>query len=154
VERANEGDAPELLVLQRCCWMQEALVNDTVDIPALHESLADVRVWVGTWDSWCARRDGRLVGAVRGLVEGSTWHVGRLMVAPDLSGKGLGRWLLAFVESRAPTGTTAYTLFTGARSRRNIDLYQRAGYRVTDVPEGRERPAGTVYLTKPVCPAG
>ena len=26
-------------MLQRCCWMEEALVNDTLAIPALHESL-------------------------------------------------------------------------------------------------------------------
>lgn len=154
VERATAHDAAELLVLQRCCWVQEAVVNDTLDIPALHEDLGDVREWVGTWEAWCARREGRLVGAVRGLVEDSTWHVGRLMVAPDLAGRGLGRWLLAYVESRAPAATTAYTLFTGARSRRNLDLYRRAGYRIADVPTGRERPPGTVYLTKPASPVG
>lgn len=149
VDVARDRDGPELLVLQRCCWAQEAIVNDTLAIPALHESLADVRGWIGEWHAWCARRYGRLVGAVRARPDGSTWHIGRLMVAPDLAGNGLGRWLLAYAERRSPEGTAAYSLFTGARSRRNIDLYERAGYRVSDVPGGQQRPPGTVFLAKP-----
>ncbi len=40
---ATPGDAGELLTLQRACWVQEALANDSLaDIPALHESLDDV----------------------------------------------------------------------------------------------------------------
>ena len=40
---------------------------------------------------------GRLVGAVRGPAcdERHVWDIGRLMVAPDLQGRGLGRLLLA-----------------------------------------------------------
>lgn len=145
---AREQDAPELLVLQRCCWVQEAITNDRLDIPALHESLDEVRSSLITWSTWCLRRHGRLVGAVRARADGQAWDVGRLMVAPDTSGRGVGRWLLAYVESRAPAGSTACTLYTGSRSRRNIELYTRAGYGVTDPPHGQELPAGTVFLAK------
>ena len=40
---AGQDDAAELLVLQRCCWVDEAIANDTLDIGALHESLDDIR---------------------------------------------------------------------------------------------------------------
>ena len=36
---AGAADAAELLVLQRCCRVDEAIANDTLDVPALHESL-------------------------------------------------------------------------------------------------------------------
>jgi hypothetical protein len=36
------------------------------------------------------------------------------------------------------------TLFTGARSDRNIDMYQRAGFEIDDAPV----PAGVVHLSK------
>ena len=36
---ATKEDAGELLTLQRACWVQEALANRTLSIPALHESL-------------------------------------------------------------------------------------------------------------------
>ncbi|HJP72648.1 MAG TPA: bifunctional NAD(P)H-dependent oxidoreductase/GNAT family N-acetyltransferase [Pseudonocardiaceae bacterium] len=126
------SDLAELLVLQRACWVQEAIVNDTLDIPALHESAEDVAEWTATWQVWCVRRHGRLVAAVRARANGTVLDIGRLMVAPDLAGRGLGSWLLAYAEAKAPKEITTFTLFTGARSDRNIALYQRSGYQLTD----------------------
>ncbi|GAB3153359.1 GNAT family N-acetyltransferase [Amycolatopsis sp. NPDC004378] len=143
-------DCAELLVLQRCCWVQEAVLNGTLDIPALHESLEDVRDWTKTWSVWVLRQEHRLVGAVRARLEGDCWEIGRLMVAPDLAGRGLGRRLLAHAESHAPAEARRFALFTGARSTRNITLYQRAGYRLTDAPAAGGHIAGAVYLEKDV----
>ena len=56
----------------------------------------------GEWTTLVLRIGGRLVGAVRGRSEGETWDVGRLMVAPDLQGRGLGRLLLDAIEQAAP----------------------------------------------------
>ena len=141
-------DCPELLVLQRCCWVQEAILNDTLDIPALHETLEDVRDWTKTWSVWVLRQEHRLVGAVRARLEGDSWELGRLMVAPDLAGRGLGRRLLAHAEAQAPGEALRFVLFTGARSARNITMYQRAGYRLTDAPRTDGHIRGAVYLEK------
>ncbi|EOD69820.1 GNAT family N-acetyltransferase [Amycolatopsis vancoresmycina] len=147
---AGPEDAPELLVLQRCCWVQEALLNDTLDIPALHESLEDVRDWTKTWSVWLLRAGHRLIGAVRARLDGDCWEVGRLMVAPDFAGRGLGRQLLAHAEAQAPAGARRFALFTGARSTRNITMYQRAGYRLTEPPAAGGHIRGAVYLEKDV----
>jgi tRNA (guanine37-N1)-methyltransferase len=145
VRRAEQEDAAEILVLQRCCWVAEAIANDTLDIPALHETLDDVRQWLDEWTTWCVRRRGRLVGGVRAHRDGDAWEIGRLMVAPDLSGQGLGRWLLARVEADAPADVKVIYLFTGAKSNRNIAIYERAGFRRI---EG-DAPPGAVGLAKP-----
>jgi tRNA (guanine37-N1)-methyltransferase len=147
---ATPGDAGELLTLQRACWVQEALANDDLaNIPALHESLDDVRGWLETWSTWVVRAEGRLVGAVRGRLEdtpaGPAWDIGRIMVAPDLQGRGLGKALLAHIEAVAPPEASSYVLFTGARSVANIRLYTRAGFRVR--PD-LEAPPLAVVLTK------
>lgn len=134
LERFVDEDAAELLVLQRCCWVQEAIANDTLDIPPLHEDLDDVSRWGREWMTLVGRFEHRLVAAVRARTVGSDWEVGRLMVAPDLAGRGLGRWLLATVEDLAPPGCTRFTLFTGARSERNLRVYARAGY----LPDGQQ----------------
>ena len=145
---ATPGDAGEVLTLQRACWVQEALANDSLaDIPALHESLDDVRAWIRAWSTWVVRSEGRLVGAVRGRLDGSSWDIGRIMVAPDLQGRGLGRALLEHIEAVAAPEAASYVLFTGARSTDNIRMYKKAGYRVrTDL----EAPPLAVILTKPV----
>ncbi|MGZ4460836.1 MAG: GNAT family N-acetyltransferase [Nocardioidaceae bacterium] len=86
---------------------------------------------------------GRLVGAVRGRLHDATWDVGRLMVAPDLQGRGLGRLLLERIEAAAPPEATGFELLTGAGSARNQRIYKKAGYR----SRGQVRP-GVVRMTK------
>ena len=49
------------------------------------------------------------------------------MVAPDLRGRGLGRWLLAYAEQVAPPSATAYALLT-ADDGTHQRSYRRLGY--------------------------
>jgi tRNA (guanine37-N1)-methyltransferase len=132
IAAATPGDVPELVVLMRACWVQEAIANNTLDIPALHESVDDVRASLDTTRTWVARRAGRLVGAVRTSRHGDDWHIGRLCVVPDLQGRGLGRRLLEHAESTAPDGIRTFSLDTGAKSTDNLRFYKSNGYRVTD----------------------
>jgi len=137
ISAATAADVPELAVLMRACWVQEAIANDTLDIPALHESLDDVRASLDTTQTWVARSAGRLVGAVRTSrpsPTGEDWFIGRLCVALDLQGRGLGRRLLEHAESTAPDGIRTFTLNTGARSTDNLRMYRKAGYRLVDAP--------------------
>jgi tRNA (guanine37-N1)-methyltransferase len=143
LRRAEPADAGEILTLQRACWLQEEQANPGVPIPALGESLDDVRHWLAEETVLVARSHGRLVGAVRAALGEGVWHVGRLMVAPDLQGAGLGRRLLAAVEEQAPPGATSYALFTGAGSKRNQKMYKQAGYRLAGSPS-----PGVVAMTK------
>ena len=142
---AVPADAGEVLTLQRACWVQEQQANPGVSIPAHQEDLADVQAWMREWTTLVLRAGGRLVGAARGRREGELWDIGRIMAAPDLQGRGLGRLLLTAIEEAAPADVTGYVLFTGARSERNIRMYKKAGYRL--VGEDPDVP-GAVHLTK------
>ena len=146
---AVRADAGEILTLQRACWVQEALDNDTLEIPALHESLETVAGSLDEWSYYVVRVEGRLVGAVRGRLDthgGATvWDIGRIMVAPDLQGRGLGRLLLEHIQAVAPAEATTYLLFTGAASADNQRMYKKAGFSLRkDLPA----PPHAVILTK------
>jgi tRNA (guanine37-N1)-methyltransferase len=75
------------------------------------------------------------------------WEIGRLMIAPDLQGRGIGQALLEYAESAAPAGTRRFWVNTGAKSTANLRRYRRAGYRVLP---GEGRFPRTVDLVKDV----
>jgi len=147
---ATRGDAGELLTLQRACWAPAAVVDERLGTPPLHESLEQVAADLERWTTFVLRTGGRLVGSVRGRLvtdgpAGEEWEVDRLMVAPDLQGAGLGRWLLARGEELAPDRASWLTLVTGAGSAAaDLRRYARAGYRL---PPHQPEP-GVVRLRK------
>jgi tRNA (guanine37-N1)-methyltransferase len=135
IRPVEPADAGELFTLQRACWVQEMQANPGVPIPALDEPIEELRRWITTDTVIVVRAASRLVGSVRASLhegpDGETlWDIGRLMVAPDLQGRGLGRTLLERIEALAPERAVGFVLFTGSGSRRNLKMYQKAGYRL------------------------
>ena len=126
---AVPADVPELFTLTKACWVQEALANDRLDIPPLVETIDELQASLDETHTWVAHVAGRLVGSVRAQVRGDDLFVSRLMVAPDLQGRGLGRRLLSLAEDSAPSGTRTISLLAGERSSANLRRYRKAGYR-------------------------
>ena len=131
---AVPADAGELLTLQRAAFVTEAQLYDDPRLPALVETLDELRSALGGL-VLTARSGPRLVGSVRARVAGDVVHVGRLVAAPDRQGQGIGAALLAAEERSAGPGVLTAALFTGHRSEGNLRLYRRAGY----VEQRRER---------------
>ena len=133
IEPAVPGDAAELFVLQRACWVAEQADNPGVFIPALAESPEDLADWLVRDHVWSPARAGE-------------WSAPSVPGSPtprrDRSGTsaGYGRPRprrsrprappAGAAEAAAPAEATASELFTGARSRRNQRMYKKAGYRL------------------------
>ncbi|MDO5696728.1 MAG: tRNA (guanosine(37)-N1)-methyltransferase TrmD [Dermatophilus congolensis] len=154
-EVATAADVPELFTMKRACWLNEAWLNDDLYIPPLMETIDELRADMAVWHTWVVREpeSRRLVASGRArLVAGpgdsdpSTWEVGRLMVAPDLEGKGIGRAILEFVLAQAPAEAQRAWLVTGGNSTRNQKIYRKAGFRPSTGPqlEGHD----VVYMAK------
>ncbi|WP_432932629.1 GNAT family N-acetyltransferase [Microbispora sp. CA-135349] len=130
ITRALPGDAGEILTLQRAAYVTEAQLYGDPFLAPLVESLDQVRTVIETGIVLKAEDGGRIVGAARGRLSGSTCLVGRLVVAPDRQGRGVGSALLAAMHEAVPEAT-AFDLFTGHLSEGNLRLYRRLGYRET-----------------------
>ena len=120
------GAAGELLTLQRAAYVPEAQPYDDVRLPALVQTLDELADELTRSTCLAALAGGRLVGAVRTHERDGVLHVGRLAVAPDLQGRGIGTRLLRAAEQATHMPRAA--LFTGARSAANLRLYRRHGY--------------------------
>jgi GNAT superfamily N-acetyltransferase len=130
ITRALPEDAGEILTLQRAAYVTEAQLYGDPFIGPLVESAEQVREFIGTGVVLKATAGARIVGSVRGRLNGSTCLVGRLVVAPDRQGEGIGGGLLAALHDALPDATT-FDLFTGHLSGGNLRLYRRLGYRET-----------------------
>ncbi|SCF38934.1 GNAT family N-acetyltransferase [Micromonospora mirobrigensis] len=129
---AGVDDAGEILTVQRAAYLVEAQRYADPFLPPLTETLDEV-VAALTDPAvvvLAARHGTRLVGSVRGRADGEVAHVGRLAVAPDQQGRGVGGRLLAALEAAYGGRVARFALFTGADSAENLRLYHRTGYRV------------------------
>lgn len=118
-------DAGEVMTLQRAAYASEAQIYGDPFLPALTQPLIDLEAEL-VGPSLGVRLGTRLVGAVRWTVDGDIAHIGRLTIAPDMQGRGLGTRLLRAAEESS--GVDAFELFTGHLSEANIRLYEREGY--------------------------
>jgi GNAT superfamily N-acetyltransferase len=139
------GAAGELLTLQRAAYVTEAQLYDDVRLPPLVQTLDELVGELATSTCLAAVAGTRLVGAVRSRERDGVLHVGRLFVAPDRQGQGIGTRLLLAAEQA--TALPRATLFTGARSSANLRLYRRHGY--VESARDQVRPGlELVHLTK------
>ncbi|WP_119729889.1 GNAT family N-acetyltransferase [Thermomonospora amylolytica] len=151
---AGEDDAGEILTVQRAAYLAEAQLYGDPFIPPLIETFEQLRKVLAGGETLVlkATLGSRLVGAVRGAFSERTCLVGRLVVAPDLQGRGVGTGLMRALEERAAARADSCVLFTGHLSDGNLRLYRRLGYTETH----RERLAAhltLVHMRKPLVPA-
>ncbi|GAA5206736.1 GNAT family N-acetyltransferase [Microbacterium kyungheense] len=144
------SDAGEVLTLQRAAFVQEALIYDTVRMPALTQTLEEVEAELVGNLGCVALVQHRVVGAVRARRDGELLLVGRLVIAPDVQGAGIGSLLLEAVEDRGrAVGCRTTELFTGSLSEANLRVYTRLGYRETQRVDGDDG-IQQVFLRKPL----
>jgi ribosomal protein S18 acetylase RimI-like enzyme len=131
ISPVEPADSGEVLTLQRAAYVTEARLYGDCFLPALTQSHQELREELAAGFALKAVREGRIVGAARARRDGSVWHIGRLTVAPDAQGQGVGTRLLTELERHAPAGVERFALFTGHLSVANISLYERLGYQQT-----------------------
>jgi ech hydrogenase subunit C len=146
IQRAVPEDAPEILALQKIVYNNEAEIYGDYSLTPLRQTLADMREDFMGKVFMKAVINGKIIGSVRGWMEGDSAHLGRLIVHPHFWKKGLGTQLVRAIEAAFPQARRFQT-FTGQKSTHTMEPYQKLGYkpfRQEKVSELRER----VYFQK------
>lgn len=115
-----------MLTIQRAAFVSEAQIYGSADMSPLTQTLEQLEAELDTAQGWVARRRGRLVGAMRTREADDVLLIGRIAIAPDVQGEGIGRRLLAAAEAASEAAVAE--LFTGSLSEANIRLYESCGY--------------------------
>ena len=132
IERAGIEDAEEILDLQRLAYRSEAEIYNDYTIPPLTQTIEEIRADFKDWIFLKASADGVIIGSVRAYMQRETCLIGRLIAHPEFQNQGIGTTLMNEIERCASSGSGRvgrFELFTGHRSRRNIHLYRKLGYR-------------------------
>jgi ribosomal protein S18 acetylase RimI-like enzyme len=143
IRQAEQDQAGEVFTVQRAAYVTEAQLYDNPHLAGLAETLDDVRMAIELRQVLVALAGHRIVGSVRGVRDGDLCHVIRLVVAPDMQGKGLGKALITAAEAANPSAAR-FALYTGEQSTSVLGLYKRLGY----VEMGREQVADALRLIR------
>jgi ribosomal protein S18 acetylase RimI-like enzyme len=129
ITRALLEDGEAILELQKLAFLSEAEFYNDFNIPPLTQTLEELKSNFAVKIFLKAEVEGRIVGSVIGYQVGDTGYIERLIVHPDYQGQGIGTELMGEIESLLGQ-VQRFELFTGYKSERNINLYERLGYRI------------------------
>ena len=131
INRATNSDVAAMHSLQMRAFEEEGRRCGTRDIPPLQENMAAVAEHVQTQIALVAKEDDRIVGCVRGLLEGRVCTIRALVVDPSNHGRGFGSALLIALEAELKH-IERVDLTTNTIMERNVPFYERHGYRVVE----------------------
>ncbi|MFZ5974168.1 MAG: GNAT family N-acetyltransferase [Bacillota bacterium] len=139
---AAAGDYEKIYALQRMAYATEDALYDYTIPPMLQTLQEAVEDCARSIVLKAVTEEGVIVGSVRGFEKDGVCYINKLMVHPDYRRRGIGAALLMAVERAF--SPARYELFTGSRSKNNIALYERFGYRIFTTDSEKE----LVYMVK------
>jgi len=99
---AKIDDAEAILSLQRRAYESEARLYNDWGIPPLTQSLNSVKDEILAGGVLKYSQGGTIIGSVRASLRDGKCEIGRLIVAPEFQGQGIGSSLLTVIEANFP----------------------------------------------------
>lgn len=129
ISKASYSELNEILILQKVCFYEEAMIYNDFSIAPLHETLENLQQQYNQDVCFFKLKIvNQIVGSVRAYQENNTCYIGKLIVHPDFQNKGYGTMLLQAIEQQFPL-CERYELYTGNKSEKNLYLYKKMGYK-------------------------
>lgn len=129
IKRAETSDAKEILKLQKLAYRSEGKIYDDFTIAPLVQTLEELKGEFNDKIFLKAVLDEHIIGSVKAYQLDGTCYIKRLMVHPSYQNKGVGKELINRIEEMFPE-SRRFELYTGFKSLKNIDFYQKLGYKI------------------------
>jgi len=146
IETASIDDANKILNIQKEAFLDQALIYNNYQIPPLTQSLDSIENEFNEKTFLKVVSKGQIIGSVRFNDIDGYVTVDRIVVMPEHQNQGIGTMLLKEIESRVPNAV-AFQLFTGNKSKRNIHLYKKMGYKIVK-EETTDQGIGLLHMEK------
>ncbi len=126
--RAEKGDAPEILGLQKTAGQCEAEIYNDENLPSLLQTLEELQNDFDRAVFIKAVLNGKILGSVRGQARDDTALISGISVHPYFQRRDIGRRLVDEIEKAFPNAKR-FEAFTGQKNERGLHLLDQAGYR-------------------------
>ena len=130
ISKAQKFELDDILNLQRLCYQSEAALYSDYEIQPLTQKLSEL---IDDFDKGTVFLvgyiDGKLVASVRGHVKNGTGYINKLIVHTAVQNCGYGKRMMKAIEAELKEAKR-YELFTGAKSKKNLALYDKLEYEV------------------------
>ena len=143
ITRAYESDLPEILKLQRLAFYENSIRYKDPNMPPMPQTLEELIKESKGQIFLKATDNGKIVGAVRGRMDGDICRISKMMVHPDHQNRGIGQKLMASIEKQFDAHI--YELVTGHLDEKNDFLYKKLGYVLTGE---KERITDTMWFVR------
>ncbi|ODS38577.1 MAG: GNAT family acetyltransferase [Candidatus Altiarchaeales archaeon WOR_SM1_79] len=135
IEKAQIEDMPDILKLQKLAYQSEAKLYSDFTISPLTQTLEEIKDEFNNKIFLKAVVNEKIIGSVRAsFIKEGTCYIERLIVHPDFQNQGIGTKLMNEIEDTFKDAEK-YELFTGHKSKRNLYLYQKLGYKMFKTEE-------------------
>jgi len=143
IVKADERDMAEILVLQKLAFYEVGVRYNDPDTTPLPQTLEELIEESEGQTFLKAVIDGKIVGAIRGRLDGNVCRVSKVMVHPEHQNRGIGRKLMNAIEKEFDVDV--FELRTGHLDKITIALYEKLGYELTGE---KEKMSETLYFVR------
>ena len=126
---AEKEDLGQILELQKLAFRSQAEIHNDYSIPPLIQTLEEIEQDFLSQTYLKAVFDKKIIGSVRGYEDNNTCYVGRLIIHPAYQNQGYGTKLMNAIENIFDS-VKRFELFTGDKSKKNLYLYKKLGYKI------------------------
>ncbi|TSJ41125.1 GNAT family N-acetyltransferase [Mucilaginibacter corticis] len=127
IEKAKPEDLPAILALQKLAFRSEAELYGDFSLPPLLQTEESIRKEFENGIILKAMKGNEIVGSVRARMDEGDCFIAKLVVHPEMQGKGIGKLLMNAIENSF-SDVASFRVSTGHRSLRNLRLYEKMGY--------------------------
>ena len=104
------------------------MLNDDFNIPPLTQTLSQLKAEFSNKIILKIIINDVIIGSGQAQLTGKTCYIGRMAIINEFKGQGLGSKLLSVLENIYPEANCV-ELFTGLKSKSNLEMYNRRGYK-------------------------
>lgn len=147
ISKAKFTDIPEIVAIQKLAFYNVAKFHNNFRLRPLQVTIGDLEKTFSEYTYIIASENNYIVGSAKAKIENNVCKIESVIVHPDYQNRGIGKKLMSTIESEF-NSCSAFSLFTGKDTPKNVSFYSSLGYRIISETQATETEPVIVIMEK------